>query len=84
MIPPEEIFFQHTPALRIPMQGHHIGEVIGSDPNMPELPINDVNVVLGCVTWIEKTPHMGVAVNEGKRFSLAETRPSIAVPEARQ
>src|SRR5712691_2808654 len=45
MIPSEEWLLQTRAAFWIPMQGHHIRQVDGTEPHRPPLPVNEAHGV---------------------------------------
>src|SRR5258707_14927993 len=63
MVALDERRLQPCAALRIPMHGHHVGQVEGTAPDAPGIPVNKVDAG-GGVTRVEKIPDVGIAVGE--------------------
>src|SRR5262245_14940202 len=66
MIPPEERLLQTRAALWIPMQGHHIRQVLCTEPHRPPVPVNEAHGVRVDITGKQKIPHMSIAMHEGQ------------------
>jgi hypothetical protein len=64
MVALDEPRLQPRAALRIPVHGHHVGQVGGAAPYTPGIPIDQADAGRGTVAGNEEVPHVGVAVGE--------------------
>ena len=71
MVALDEPRLQPRAALRIPVHGHHIGQVGGAAPYAPGIPVDQADAGRGPVAGREEVPHVGVAV--GERVGRIET-----------
>lgn len=66
----EQRIFQPMAALRVPVQGHHVGEVIGGRGEPPVVPVDHADIAIGRV---QRVPHVRVAVHDGQISARAMT-----------
>src|SRR6266481_6331937 len=64
MVALDERRLQPCAALRIPVQGHHVGQVEGTAPDAPGIPVNKGDAGRGVVTRVENIPDVRIAVDE--------------------
>src|SRR6266852_5676046 len=64
MISREARPLQPTPALRIPMHRHHVGEIVGADVDAPAIPVEESDLVAVRVSRVKGVPGVGVAVDD--------------------
>src|SRR5438270_12531434 len=65
MIAIEQVLFEALTQVGMPMDSHHIGEVIRADVNPPSVPIEKPGVDIAG-TGQEAIPDVGVALNYGQ------------------
>jgi hypothetical protein len=63
MVMVEQRSFQPLPAFRIPMDGHHVGQIAGRNADAPTIPIEPPHVVAS-IPGQEAVPHMSVTMSE--------------------
>ena len=82
MIPPEQIHLHPLPALGRPLQGHHVGEIIGSDTDTLILPINEVDIALLRGMRKQNVQTVEVAMNQGDVAGIGEATAAL-LPQRR-
>ena len=85
MVALDERRLQPCTALRIPVQGHHVGQVDGTAPDAPGIPVDKVDAGCGVVTRVEKIPDVRIAVGErvGRVEALRRVQTFSRVEHAR-
>src|SRR3954469_2690493 len=61
----EQRALEATAALAIPVQAHHVREIVATRVHAPAVPVEEPDGVLRRIARMERVPHVRVAVDEG-------------------